>query len=83
MSQQAVLGGNPITQNLLDGLELTFRPDLERKYLLEAYDNGIWDDWPGIDSLAARFEQEWAAFNRSLFCALLSNGRLLPAPCAM
>ncbi len=74
MSQLAILGGKPITQNLLDRYELKLRPDLERKYLLEAYDSGIWDDWPGTDSMAARFEREWAAFHQSPFCALLTNG---------
>ncbi|RQW03420.1 DegT/DnrJ/EryC1/StrS family aminotransferase, partial [candidate division KSB1 bacterium] len=74
MSQLAYHGGAPITKNLLEKSELQFRPELERKYLLEAYDSGIWDDWPGIDSMAARFEKEWAEFNHSNFCALLTNG---------
>jgi L-glutamine:2-deoxy-scyllo-inosose/3-amino-2,3-dideoxy-scyllo-inosose aminotransferase len=74
MSKLAILGGEPITQNLLETSDLTFHPDLERKYLLETYDSGIWDDWPGIDSMAARFEKEWADFNNSNFCALLTNG---------
>ena len=74
MSKLAYLGGEPISKNLLENSDLKFRPDLERKYLLEAYDSGIWDDWPGVDSMAARFEKEWANFNNSKFCALLTNG---------
>ncbi|MCU0643917.1 MAG: DegT/DnrJ/EryC1/StrS family aminotransferase [bacterium] len=74
MAQLACLGGKPIAQNWLEKNELKFRPDLERKYLMEAYDSGIWDDWPGMDSMSARFEKEWAAFNSSNFCALLTNG---------
>ena len=74
MSQLAYLGGKPITNNLLERSELIFRSDLERKYLLEAYDSGIWDDWTGMDSMASRFEKEWADFNNSKFCALLTNG---------
>lgn len=73
MSKLAILGGEPITQNLLETSDLTFRSDLERKYLLEAYDSGIWDDGPGIDSMATRFEKQWADFNNSDFCALLTN----------
>lgn len=74
MSQLACLGGKPIAHNLLNTSELKFQPDLERKLLLEAYDSGVWDDWPGIDSMAARFEKEWAEFNQSRFSALLTNG---------
>ena len=74
MTQLACLGGKPITENLLKKSELKFRSDLERGYLLEAYDSGAWDDWPGTDSMAARFEKEWADFNHSGFCALLTNG---------
>jgi L-glutamine:2-deoxy-scyllo-inosose/3-amino-2,3-dideoxy-scyllo-inosose aminotransferase len=74
MSKLAFLGGEPITKNLLENSDLKYRPDLERKYLLEAYDSGTWDDWPGMDSMAARFEKEWADFNNSKFCALLTNG---------
>lgn len=74
MSQLAYRGGKPIAQNLLKKNELKFREDLERKRLLEAYDSGTWDDWPGMDSMAARFEKEWADFNNSKYCALLTNG---------
>lgn len=74
MSKLAFLGGNPVTKNLKIKNELKFYPNLERKYLLEAYDSGTWDDWPGMDSMASRFEKEWKNFNRSKFCALLTNG---------
>jgi L-glutamine:2-deoxy-scyllo-inosose/3-amino-2,3-dideoxy-scyllo-inosose aminotransferase len=75
MSKLAILGGKPVSKKCLATSQLRFRPDLERKYLLQTYDSGIWDDWPGVkDSAAARFEKEWAAFNKSKFCALLTNG---------
>ena len=74
MSRLACLGGKAVTDNLLDRSDLSARPDLEREYLLQAYDSGVWDDWPGKESMAARFEREWAAFNNSRFCALLTNG---------
>ncbi|HMB94312.1 MAG TPA: DegT/DnrJ/EryC1/StrS family aminotransferase [Rhodothermales bacterium] len=74
MTKLALLGGTPVTDDLLTTSELIARPDLERKYLLETYDSGVWDDWPGMDSMAARFEQEWATFNDSAFCALVTNG---------
>lgn len=74
MSKLACLGGKPVTANLLEKSLFTFRPDLERKYLLEVYDSGVWDDWPDEKSMAAKFQQEWAEFNKSKFCALLTNG---------
>ena len=74
MSKLACLGGKPVVKKLLEGARLSSRPDLERKYLLETYDSGVWDDWPGAKSAAARFEREWADFNKSKFCALLTNG---------
>jgi len=74
MSNLAILGGKPLTDQFLAQATLSCRPDLERKYLLEAYDSGRWDDWPGVDSMAARFEREWRLFNKSRFCALLTNG---------
>ena len=74
MSKLAYLGGSPITKNLLGNSELISQPDLERKYLLQVYDSGVWDDWPGEKSMAAKFQEEWAAFNKSKFCTLLTNG---------
>ena len=74
MSKLACLGGEPVTKNLLAKSSLKFRPELERKYLLEAYDSGAWDQWPGYDSMGAKFEKEWAAFSGSKFCALVTNG---------
>jgi len=74
MSKLAYLGGEPVTRKLLKKSDLVFRKDLERKYLLKAYDSGTWDDWPDMDSMASRFEKEWGNFNNSKFCALLTNG---------
>ncbi|MGQ9559195.1 MAG: DegT/DnrJ/EryC1/StrS family aminotransferase [Candidatus Oleimicrobiaceae bacterium] len=74
MSALAYLGGSPVIKDLLTGCHIGRRPDLERKYLLQAYDSGVWDDWPGVDSMAARFAQEWAAFHNSTYCVLLTNG---------
>lgn len=74
MPQLAVLGGRPVCERFVEESQLVTRKDLERAYLLEAYDSGVWDDWPGIDSMAARFEKEWAEFCGSPHCALVSNG---------
>ncbi|MBN1348838.1 DegT/DnrJ/EryC1/StrS family aminotransferase [candidate division KSB1 bacterium] len=74
MSKLALVGGKPVTDNLLAGARLTTRSDLERQYLLEVLDSGTWDDWPGVESMAKKFENEWAAYNKSRFCALLTNG---------
>ena len=74
MSDLACLGGTPVTKDLLGGAKFAARPDLERKYLLEVHESGVWDDWPGAKTMAAKFAKEWAAFNRSKFCALLTNG---------
>jgi len=74
MSKLACLGGVPVTKDLLGGAKLAARKDLERKYLLEVHESGVWDDWPGEKSMAAKFAKEWAAFNGSKFCALLTNG---------
>ncbi|MBC7185847.1 MAG: DegT/DnrJ/EryC1/StrS family aminotransferase [Calditrichaeota bacterium] len=74
MSALACRGGKPVTKDLLAGCRLPRRRDLERRYLLQAYDSGVWDDWPGVDSMAARFQREWADFHGSAYCALLTNG---------
>ena len=74
MSKLAYLGGKPITQNLMGTGRLQRREDLEKRYLLETHTSGVWDDWPGKKSMAARFEKAWADFNGSAFCALLTNG---------
>ncbi|MFZ5516666.1 MAG: DegT/DnrJ/EryC1/StrS family aminotransferase [Candidatus Zhuqueibacterota bacterium] len=74
MSTLACLGGAPISENVLQQSELVKRPDLEKKYLLEVYDSGAWDDWPGENSMASLFQKEWAEFNNSRHCALLTNG---------
>ena len=76
MSKPAILGGKPVTKSLLGRARLSRRADLERKYLLQAYESGVWDDWPyhGDRSQAARFTREWAAFNGSKYCVLVSDG---------
>jgi L-glutamine:2-deoxy-scyllo-inosose/3-amino-2,3-dideoxy-scyllo-inosose aminotransferase len=75
VSKPALLGGKPVTQNLLQTTQLKFRPDLERKYLLETYDGGVWDDWPHQHgSMTEKFRREWAAFNGSKYCELVTNG---------
>ena len=74
MSALAVLGGSPVTSNLLQKTSLKNHNDLARTYLLDAFDSGVWDDWPGVESMASAFQQEWADFNDSRFCALLTNG---------
>lgn len=74
MSRLACLGGSPVTTNILQKSDLTFRRDLERKYLLEVYESRVWDDWPDEESMASVFQKEWAEFNGSNYCALLTNG---------
>jgi len=74
MSSLACLGGAPISANILQRSELVKRPDLEKKYLMEVHDSGAWDDWPGENSMASIFQKEWADFNHSRHCALLTNG---------
>ena len=74
MNQLALLGGKPVTGKLIEKSELISRSDLERQYLLQAYDSGKWDDWPGEDSMAEKFGMEWAEFCGSAHCALLTNG---------
>jgi L-glutamine:2-deoxy-scyllo-inosose/3-amino-2,3-dideoxy-scyllo-inosose aminotransferase len=74
MSKLACLGGKPVTTNLAGSSRLHMRPDLERKYLLEEYDSGVWDDWPGGNSQASKFEKEWARFSNSKYAALVNSG---------
>jgi len=74
MAKLALNGGKPVTRKLMVTSQLKFRPDLERKYLLEVFDKGPLDDWPGVPSMATTFAAEFAAFNKAKFCALLTNG---------
>jgi len=74
MPQLACLGGSPVIGNLLGEKTLKSAKDLERQYLLEVHASEIWDDWPGVDSVASKFEKEWAEFNGSKYAALLTNG---------
>lgn len=74
MSTLAYLGGTPVSKHLAQPSALGTRRDLERQYLLDAYDSGAWDDWPGAESMAATFAREWGDFSGSRFCALLTNG---------
>jgi dTDP-4-amino-4,6-dideoxygalactose transaminase len=75
VSKLAFLGGSPVTKKLQGAARLAARRDLELKYLVEAYKTRMWDDWPENNkSMAAAFRREWAAFNKSRFCALVTNG---------
>jgi L-glutamine:2-deoxy-scyllo-inosose/3-amino-2,3-dideoxy-scyllo-inosose aminotransferase len=74
MPKTALAGGRPVTKNLLGVSLLKFRPDLERKYMLDAFEKGPGDDWPGEKSMAEAFAREFAAFQSAPFCALLTNG---------
>ena len=74
MSKLALLGGKPVTKSLIGKSQFEFRPDLERKYLLEVFDSGVGDDWPGEKSMASAFTREFARFQSAKFCALLTNG---------
>jgi L-glutamine:2-deoxy-scyllo-inosose/3-amino-2,3-dideoxy-scyllo-inosose aminotransferase len=74
MSKLALTGGAPVTQNIISKNTLASHKQAGREYLLQAYDSGHWDDWPEQESMASRFEQEWAEFCDSKHCALLTNG---------
>jgi L-glutamine:2-deoxy-scyllo-inosose/3-amino-2,3-dideoxy-scyllo-inosose aminotransferase len=75
MAKLACLGGKPVSETDFVGEgQLIRRPDLERRYLIETYDSGVWDDWPEVPSMASKFQQEWAEFSGSKHCALLTNG---------
>jgi L-glutamine:2-deoxy-scyllo-inosose/3-amino-2,3-dideoxy-scyllo-inosose aminotransferase len=74
MAKLAINGGPAVTKDIIGKSQLTQRRDLERKYLLQVYDKGPWDDWPGVDSMAGEFAEEWAKFNNAKFCALVTNG---------
>ncbi|MCK5739976.1 DegT/DnrJ/EryC1/StrS family aminotransferase [bacterium] len=74
MNKLALNGGSPVIRNLLEHQNLVRYKDLERQYLLEAFESDVWDDWPGMDSQASVFEKEWAEFNNSSYAALLTNG---------
>ncbi len=79
MSKLAVLGGKPITRSLVGNARLPRRRDLERKYLLKAYDTGCWDDralgaTQGAGSMGEKFEHQWARFCGSKYCLPVTNG---------
>jgi L-glutamine:2-deoxy-scyllo-inosose/3-amino-2,3-dideoxy-scyllo-inosose aminotransferase len=75
VSKLALLGGAPVTAGLLRGARFARRRDLELNYLLQAYRSGGWDDWPeATQTMAEAFRKEWAAFSKSKFCVLVTNG---------
>jgi L-glutamine:2-deoxy-scyllo-inosose/3-amino-2,3-dideoxy-scyllo-inosose aminotransferase len=74
MSKLAINGGTPVTTDLLGTTQLVSRRDLERKYLLQVFEEGPHNDWPNEKSMAASFASEFARFCTSRFCALLTNG---------
>jgi len=74
MAKLAINGGKPVAADFQGATQIKFRPDLERKYLLEVYDKGLLDDWPGMHTMASVFAEEFAAFNQAKYCALLTNG---------
>ena len=74
MTKLAINGGKPVTRDFQGESQLKFRPDLERKYLLQVFDQGPLDDWPFQKSMAATFAEEFAAFQTAKYCALLTNG---------
>jgi L-glutamine:2-deoxy-scyllo-inosose/3-amino-2,3-dideoxy-scyllo-inosose aminotransferase len=74
MSKLACFGGKPISKDFSIKSKLISRYDLEKKYLLQVHKSRVWDDWPGVKSIASKFQHDWASFNNSRFCALLTNG---------
>jgi L-glutamine:2-deoxy-scyllo-inosose/3-amino-2,3-dideoxy-scyllo-inosose aminotransferase len=75
-AKPACLGGSPVTRDLVGRGNLRFRRDLERRYLLEAYESGRWDDWPhyGGDSEAGRCLRDWLRFCGAEHGVLVTNG---------
>ena len=73
MAKLAALGGRPVSKNMIGRTTLVRRPDLERKYLLEAHKSGMWNDDENR-SQAGLFAGEWAAFNKARFCVPVTNG---------
>ncbi|MFB3892337.1 MAG: DegT/DnrJ/EryC1/StrS family aminotransferase [Phycisphaerae bacterium] len=74
MSKLAMLGGKPVTKDILAGAKLKLRPDLERECLLREHSGGVWDDWPGRKGACHMFAAAWAKFNGAKFCSLLTSG---------
>jgi L-glutamine:2-deoxy-scyllo-inosose/3-amino-2,3-dideoxy-scyllo-inosose aminotransferase len=74
MGKLAINGGKPVAKDFMGKSQLKFRLDLERRYLLEAFDKGPGDDWPEAKSMASRFAEEFAAFQGAKYCALVTNG---------
>lgn len=74
MAKLALRGGKPLTRDFLGTSQLKFRPELEKKYLLDVIDRGPLDDWPGKPSQSSKFAEEFAEFLGAKFCSLLTNG---------
>jgi L-glutamine:2-deoxy-scyllo-inosose/3-amino-2,3-dideoxy-scyllo-inosose aminotransferase len=72
MAKLAIFGGKPIG-NLMENVKPGYNTRLERKYLLDAYESGKWDDWSD-DSQASRFKKEFAKFQTAKYCTLVTNG---------
>lgn len=74
MGTAALLGGDPVTDLTSRGPTLAAGTERSRELLIEAFDSGLWDDWPDTGSQADRFAKEFARFNRAAHCALVTNG---------
>ena len=73
MSKLALLGGKPVTRSLLGKAVLPRRRDLERKYLLDAYDRGIWNQGDPRSQVTL-CEKDWARFNNARYSVAVTNG---------
>ncbi len=74
MSTAALLGGTPVADFASQKPTLASGAALSRQLLVEAFDAGLWDDWPGTGSQADVFATEFAEFNGARRCALVTNG---------
>jgi len=73
MSKLALLGGTPVTKDLLNHARFSRRKDLERKYLLDAYESHVWD-WNGKQSQVGKLERDWARFCNARYCVAIPFG---------
>lgn len=74
MSKPAILGGKPVVTRLTAGLRVGLNHELERKYLLDAFDTGVWDDWRQPGAQATLFRKEFARFQTAKYCVPVTNG---------
>ena len=73
MAKLALLGGKPVTKNLLGRNRLPRCKDLERSYLMDAWRSRLWDQ-NGEKSQVVQMEKDWAAFTGAKYALAVTNG---------